>query len=514
MNLQHTCDRHALELLLADRLGESEQSALELHLADCPSCRQCLEHLAADDSLWRDAHAYLTDGPTAEIGPAVDGDHALAGLRAYLTPTDDPRLLGRLGGYGVVGLIGCGGFGVVLKAFDAALNRYVAIKALSPQLAMSGAARQRFAREARAAAAVVHDHVVAIHAVAEAEGLPFFVMPYVRGPSLERRLRHAGSLAAVEVLRIGMQVAAGLSAAHAQGLVHRDIKPANILLEDGAERVTITDFGLARAVDDGDLTRSGVIAGTPPYMSPEQAAGLSVDHRSDLFSLGSVLYAMCAGKPPFRGESALAVLRRVEECRPLPVREINPNVPSWLEGIISRLHTKDPALRFQTAAEVAGLLEACLAHLQQPESYPLPPAAATLGQTARTRRRRWPTLAAAAAVATIALLLPMAPKAELRERFVERPRPTVNVERVDNDILTKAEQARAGLQQFRLSLTPDGQSADPLGPALLAARQRAQVLWESVRSETSEAVDRFATDAESARRRLSELGRQVGHVVQ
>jgi serine/threonine protein kinase len=380
MNAQHACDRQAIELLLADRLGENEQSAIESHLADCPSCRQYLEDLAADASLWHDAHEYLTDGPTAEIGATADVDHALAGLRAYLTPTDDPRLLGRLGGYGVVGLIGCGGFGVVLKAFDAALNRYVAIKALSPQLAMSGAARQRFAREARAAAAVVHDHVVAIHAVAEAEGLPYFVMPYVRGPSLEKRLRQAGCLNAIEVLRIGMQVAAGLSAAHAQGLVHRDIKPANILLEDGAERVTITDFGLARAVDDGDLTRSGVIAGTPPYMSPEQSAGLAVDHRSDLFSLGSVLYAMCTGKPPFRGESALAVLRRVEECRPKSVREINPNVPTWLEGIIAKLHAKEPAGRFQSASEVAALLERCLAHLQQPEHHPLPPAAAALGR--------------------------------------------------------------------------------------------------------------------------------------
>src|SRR5947209_583318 len=134
MNLQHTCDRQAIEHLLADRLGEGEQSALELHLADCSSCRQYLDDLAADPRLWRDIHDYLSDGPTAEVGATADADHALAGLRAYLTPTDDPRLLGRLGGYGVVGLIGCGGFGVVLKAFDAALNRYVAIKALSPQL--------------------------------------------------------------------------------------------------------------------------------------------------------------------------------------------------------------------------------------------------------------------------------------------------------------------------------------------------------------------------------------------
>ena len=197
--------------------------------------------------------------------------------------------------------------------------------------------------------------MVAIHAVAEAGGLPYFVMPYVSGPSLEKRLRQTGPLAVVEVLRIGLQIAAGLAAAHAQGLVHRDIKPANILLDDGAERVTITDFGLARAVDDASLTHSGVIAGTPPYMSPEQAAGQTVDHRSDLFSLGSVLYAMCTGRPPFRAETTLAVLRRVEECRPRPIREVNPDIPAWLAGIVGKLHAKDPADRFQSAAEVAAL---------------------------------------------------------------------------------------------------------------------------------------------------------------
>ena len=161
------------------------------------------------------------------------------------------------------------------------------------------------------------------------------------------------------------QVAAGLAAAHARGLVHRDVKPANILLENGVERVKITDFGLARAVDDASLTQSGLIAGTPAYMSPEQADGTKVDHRSDLFSLGSVLYALCAGRPPFRAETTLAVLKRVCEDTPRPLREVNPDIPDWLEAIIARLHAKDPAERFQTAAEVAELLGRHLAHLQQ-----------------------------------------------------------------------------------------------------------------------------------------------------
>ena len=175
------------------------------------------------------------------------------------------------------------------------------------------------------------------------------------------------------MLRIGTQTAAGLAAAHAQGLVHRDVKPANILLENGVERVRLTDFGLARAAADAALTHSGVVAGTPHYMAPEQASGETTDHRADLFSLGSTLYAMCAGHPPFRAETPLAVLRRVCDDEPRPLREINPDVPAWLEAIIARLIAKDPSSRFQTATEVADLLERCLAHVQQPLTSPFRP---------------------------------------------------------------------------------------------------------------------------------------------
>jgi serine/threonine protein kinase len=281
-------------------------------------------------------------------------------------------MLGRFGGYEITGAIGYGGMGIVLKGLDASLNRYVAIKVLSPHLAASGPARRRFAREAQAAAAVVHENVVAIHGVAESGGLPFFVMPYIRGNSLQKRLDEHGALATAEVLRIGMQTALGLAAAHAQGLVHRDIKPANVLLADGVERVQITDFGLARAVDDASLTRTGMIAGTPQYMSPEQARGELVDARSDLFSLGSLMYAMCTGRPPFRAETSLGVLQRISDSKPRPIQEIKPEIPAWLARIISRLHEADPADRFQSAGELAVLLERCLAHVQQPNLVELP----------------------------------------------------------------------------------------------------------------------------------------------
>src|SRR5262249_19598589 len=223
------------------------------------------------------------------------------------------------------------------------------------------------------AAAVSHEHVVAIHSVDETDGLPYLVMEYVAGISLQEGIDRTGLLELADVLRIGMQAARGLAAAHAQGMVHRDVKPANILLENGIERVRITDFGLARAVDDASLTQSGVIAGTPMYMAPEQAAGQPIDHRADLFSLGSVLYAMCTGRPPFRASGTMAVLKRVCEEPPRPIREINSDIPDWLCAIVEKLHAKKPEERFQSAREVGDLLEAHLAHLQQPSRVPLPP---------------------------------------------------------------------------------------------------------------------------------------------
>ena len=175
-----------------------------------------------------------------------------------------------------------------------------------------------------------------------------------------------------EILRIGHQVAAGLSAAHEKGLVHRDIKPANILLEGETERVTITDFGLARAVDDVSLTRAGVIAGTPQYMSPEQSNGESVDQRSDLFSLGSVLYALCTGRPPFRAQTSYGLVREVNDSEPLAIQELNPAIPVWLSALISKLLAKQKADRIQTADEVHVLLEKCLRHVEQPSTVALP----------------------------------------------------------------------------------------------------------------------------------------------
>jgi serine/threonine-protein kinase len=418
ISLRDTCDPDRLRRLTEDRLTSDELTTLERHLEGCVPCRQELDRAASSDRWIGAVRHHLSSDPVDSDEPPSAADS----WRALLAPSDWPDSLGRLGTYEIKGVLGTGGMGVVFKALDPALNRNVAIKVLAASLASCGASRRRFLREARAAAAVVHEHVIAVFAVVETAGLPFLVMEYVPGRSLQDRLDKDGPLGLAEVLRIGMQTASGLAAAHVQGLVHRDVKPANILLENGVERVRLTDFGLARAVADAGVTQSGVVAGTPHYMAPEQSRGELTDHRADLFSLGSTLYAACAGHPPFRAETPLAILRRVSDDDPRPLREINPQVPAWLEAIIARLMAKDPARRFQTAAEVAELLGRCLAHVQQPLLSPLP--AEWEHPEKPNVPGRWLTrlTATSAVAATIALAVGVT--AVVRPRINEGPKPS------------------------------------------------------------------------------------------
>jgi formylglycine-generating enzyme required for sulfatase activity len=366
--------------------GHERAAFLETHCDGDEELRQRVEsmlqaHEASGELLPRPAAAMMaSEAPTAaynaqaatpsSAGEATqDDEDVLAGL----SPSARPGSLGRLRHYEIQAVIGRGGFGTVFKAFDEKLHRVVAIKVLSPAFAANGSARKRFIREARTAAAVKNEHVVGIYAVEEDAQPPYLAMEMIDGISLQDKLDKHGPLGVKEILRIGLQIAEGLAAAHKQGLVHRDIKPANILLENGVERVKITDFGLARAVDDASVSQSGTVAGTPMYMSPEQAAGSAIDYRSDLFSLGSVLYAMCTGHSPFRAEGTLAVLMRVIEDTPRPIREINNEIPEWLCDIIAQLHAKKPEERFQTARDLVELLQQYLAHLQQPDTAPPPP---------------------------------------------------------------------------------------------------------------------------------------------
>lgn len=403
----HQCDPERLKRLLSNELSVAEQSAATGHLEECATCCQALETLAADDDWWADASSFLggmEDSDTLASRPTrIDASQPLSSVDSavgdipldFLDPPDTPAMLGRMGEYDILEPIGCGGMGVVLKGYDVELNRFVAVKVLAPHYATSAAARKRFAREAQAAAAVVHPHVLAIHSVDATGRLPFLVMPFVQGESLQQRIGRCGPLELKEVLRIGSQAARGLQAAHEQGLVHRDIKPGNILLEHDVDRVMLTDFGLARAVDDASMTRSGVIAGTPQFMSPEQARGDAVDHRSDLFSLGSVLYTMCAGRPPFRAETTMGLLRRIVETTPRPIREVNPDIPEWLGHVIEKLHARQPDDRFGSAGELAELLEGCLAHVQQPTSVTLPE---SLRRLRPSRWSRWKIAGGLAAV--------------------------------------------------------------------------------------------------------------------
>ncbi|APZ95491.1 serine/threonine-protein kinase [Fuerstiella marisgermanici] len=358
---------NSIEGLFLQALQKETPAEREAYLDEvCGDDEQRRRRLKALLLAFDDAGSFLE---TPAAGPRPNGEISLS----FLKPIDKDGCLGAIGPYEVLEVIGRGGMGLVLRAVDLKLNRVVAVKVLLPELAANPNARRRFLREAQAAAAVSHPHVVTIHAVEEAKDAddgtstpPFLVMECVVGQSLQQKLDNVGSLRLAETLRISRQIGEGLAAAHKQGLIHRDIKPANILLENGVERVKITDFGLARAIDDITVTRTGEVSGTPQYMSPEQAGGERVDHRSDLFSLGCVMYAMCTGHSPFRGDSLAHVIKRVTQDTPRPIAEQNAEVPPWLVQIIDCLLQKNADERFQSAEGLVAILDQHLARIQQP----------------------------------------------------------------------------------------------------------------------------------------------------
>ena len=315
-------------------------------------------------------------------------------LRGGPPPVPRPPAPAQLGRYRLVGLLGRGGMGAVYEAADALLGRRVALKVMLPEVAAADPrGRDRFLREAQAQARVEHDHVVPVFEVGEAGGVPFLTMPLLRGATLAAALAANPRPPLRAALRIGRQVAEGLAAAHAAGLVHRDVKPGNVWLEAPSMRVKVLDFGLARGVDPepgeapaaafdsvsgaGDLTAAGVVVGTPYYMSPEQARGAPLDHRSDLFAVGIVLYEMLTGRPPFPGHSTGAVLRALADADPPPPSAVVPGLPPALNDLVVRLLSKDPAARPPTAAAVAAELRAVefglAAALAEPPAAPAGP---------------------------------------------------------------------------------------------------------------------------------------------
>jgi serine/threonine protein kinase len=302
-------------------------------------------------------------GPVTPARAAVAAEHY-----DFLAPAQSPSELGRLGGYRIVKVLGTGGMGVVFQAEDIRLKRPVALKAMLPLLAASTTNRQRFIQEAQAAAAIEHDHIVTIYQVDEDRGIPFIAMQLLKGETLEDRLQRTGRLPFAEALRIAAQIASGLAVAHDNGLIHRDIKPSNVWLEgpvsgdsfrDPAHhspvttqqtRVKLLDFGLARSITgESQLTKHGAIIGTPAYMAPEQSRGQPVDGRSDLFSLGCVLYRMCTGRMPFPGTDTVAILLALASENPPAPHQLNPQVPPVLSRLIMDLLAKDPRSRPQSA---------------------------------------------------------------------------------------------------------------------------------------------------------------------
>jgi serine/threonine protein kinase len=403
-------------------LSDENQSALIGHLDECPECRHRLEDISGDAHLWNAVGSSLKKSPPA---PSPELERVTATMRSYqyetkeqipslssipesweidsfdfLEPAETPGLLGRLGNYEVIELLGQGGMGCVFKAYDRSLDRTVALKALLAAPAQNRRARERFRREARAAASVRSDHIVAIHAVEDTARVPFLVMEYVEGSSLHDRLAEKDALSWSEITRLGAEIAEGLQAAHRAGLVHRDIKPPNILLEKDTGRVKITDFGLARTFDEAGLTQTGYVVGTPEFMAPEQAEGEKIDHRADLFSLGTVLYNMCVGTPPFTAKTPLGVLRRTREEMPTPINRSRPDIPVGLLEVIERLMQKDPDDRFDSAGEVAQ----ALCHIDMNR-----PAGAVSGRTSasagRVSKRKFGQLAGLAVAASLMMAI-------------------------------------------------------------------------------------------------------------
>lgn len=365
----HASDQQ-LERLLQDSEDGRDTLLVMSHVETCESCQSRLNQYVAKDRFHQDV-TQLLSGQTIsdraydrEVGFLSHRSKHRESDSALLDAPSHPEMLGRLGRYEIERRLGAGGMGIVFKGMDTELNRPVAIKVLAPYLSRNDAARQRFARESRAAAAVVHEHVVAIHNVESNGENPYLVMQYISGESLQSRVDRLGPMNMEQILRIGIQACSGLAAAHEQGIVHRDVKPANILMEDGVERVLLTDFGLARTVDDASLTHTGVIAGTPHYMSPEQANGDSVDHRSDLFSLGAVLYFIATGAPPFQADRAMGVLHCICSQPHQSLSNVHSKISLELSDLVDKLLEKKPARRFRDAQSVRDELARILVQQQ------------------------------------------------------------------------------------------------------------------------------------------------------
>jgi formylglycine-generating enzyme required for sulfatase activity/tRNA A-37 threonylcarbamoyl transferase component Bud32 len=258
--------------------------------------------------------------------------------------------------YVVERTLGAGGFAVVFLVRDLALKRQLAIKVLSPDIITSHSMLERFRREAETVAQLSHPNIVPVHFIGEKGGLLWLAMQCIDGGSIADRLSRDGQLPVDDVVRITREVACALAHAHKRGIIHRDIKPPNILVDSETGRCLVTDFGIARTIDTATLTATGVMLGTPAYLSPEQITGETIDHRVDIYALGVMMYEMLAGKVPFDGATPTAAMMKRLGGPPDPVTTVRPDVPESISSVISRCLAADPAERFQSAAELVEAL--------------------------------------------------------------------------------------------------------------------------------------------------------------
>lgn len=312
------------------------------------------------------------------------------------TAFDPNTLVGkRLGTYEVVSLLGTGGMGHVFRARDLSLDREVALKVLKPDLVRDREFEARFIREARVVARLEHPAIVQIYSAGRAQGHLFLAMQLCSGETIDQRIRDHGPIPVKQALRIARRVAEALDCAHQRGIMHRDVKPTNIMIDD-AGGVKIMDFGLARSVVTLDgLTKTGVFYGTPEYSSPEQCQTNQIDPRTDIFSLGVVLYEMLTGKVPFVAETPLALFKKISEEQPIPLRHLNPKVPKPVEALVDAMLEKDRERRIPTARAVIEAIDRVL----DGSSRPI---------LARRRGAKWaPWIAglAAGAIAAVAIVL-------------------------------------------------------------------------------------------------------------
>ena len=505
------CARQTAQLHQADTLMAAMKHAGQVPVERSPEEQARLDRLMSSLSGLHagQVEATILSNPQGPGGATSEADDVTRELSTVWRAPEGADELGRIGGYRILKMLGAGGMGGVFLAEDMQLRRRVALKLMRPRAASAPGAAERFLREARAAAALRHDHIITIYQVGEEAGVPFLAMEYLEGESLDDRLKRESLPPVTDVLRIGREIAEGLAAAHAKGLIHRDIKPANVWLEgkvdglglrvDGqtvatealaspstfdhqpstTHRVKLLDFGLARSVEaESQLTSSGMIVGTPSFMAPEQAGGEAVDARVDLFSLGVVLYRMTTGQLPFPGKKVMEILKSLATVTPASPRSLNPAVPLELSDLIDRLLAKDrvqrPASAWLVARQLSEIEQSCRM------GTPARPVLTVEEKEKRTGRSAHPTkrvvlaFAGLAAMALLAVVIVKITTKDGRETEV-----AVNVPGEVLSVTTKVQGSAAQVDAVktktatgRLPVATEASPFDALDPAAIPAAER------------------------------------------